>query len=1397
MDFDSTSLFNIFFSIIFIAIAGSFAAYRAGQIGYSRFKWFLASFFGNILAVMYILSELPNRMLDIKREKQRKLLQWKLEKQKEFIRNSKEKIPEDTIGDKDTIHSFESAIVKPGKKQISDIVSGLNYFQAMDDSESKSMPFTISEDEKLSKFNYFQIVIFVIIGMLSSVRLSFEYFSTDLTPLQIFISFILGYRFGRKVGLISGFLIFLPNYISYLFLYIFLYITENHELSLREKIFGGYYCFDFISIYMHSLIFYLLHSMLGFFSGVLRKAIPILADRYAFVTLRRKTSPDWIFFTLPLLFFFFSYRFNDFFRINFSVFFEPLLLLFSFYYGFQAALTLFLFSLPLIILNISPIPDLHLGISYSYYQIGMFWYLSTLLLSGFLDTNYRKNDEKAATIIFYPLLIISLALCFYIYPVFEKYSFKSYPFIFSLLLLSGYLLGPQKGFLFGVLVDIFPFIYVKPFENINFFTGYLFQIAPIIGYLGGTKYFKKKTYFRNGFKLGTIICGIAFIDLLYDGSINWGYYLYPLIYFFQTIVSMLVFYPLMFIKKYKSQSNPYPVSIDNPFTAIRYFKIIMLTITGMFCCFALYLPSGKLSFAEIQILIAFIIGYRYGKKTGLISGLLIFFPNFLIYIDLYFKIDEISLKSMIFGGNNEIDILIFYALSPLTYGLYSIIGLLSAITKETIFKLSERYDFIDLHEKKSSKKIYFTLLLFLFCINCYFSKTIQINISILFKSVVLLISFYYGFRSALKILLFSIPIIILDIRPLDKLIFGLDFGTADFFWYLSASLIIGYLRIANHKSEEKNKNDLFILLFFISLSLAFVIYPLWEYYSFRAYYLTFPLFLIAGYLLGPEKGFIFGLLLGILTCISIKTDDYYHFFSLGFLYDIAPLLGYLGGTVCFEKRYFIKNAFIISGIIYGITFFIRLCYGDMHLGTYLYSFIYMAQSVLALFFFYPLLFLKSKAGNYPIFHSDSSAINLQSIENFNKQFPSFSISDDAFITKWHIQIVILTIIGIISCCSIRVSNWTLQLNLLQIIIVFFLGYRFGKMVGLGSGIVIFFPNLISYFMQKTNGYPVYIDDVFYIPPFNLISYCMYSISGFLSGLLRISIPIISNNNNFIQIENKREFSKIYFVLPLFLIGAMSFNFGNFSIHFDVFFTSSLLVISFYYGFRKALQLLFFAMPVILVQGEFSEIVKFGMNFDNIYFFWYLSALLFIGFLKPKYNQSEEKNHIAIFFILLLVCLLFTFYIFSIWDIHTFYSYYFIIPIILIAGYLFGSDKGFLFGILLGLFSFISIKFVGTIQFVNMGFLYATAPIIGYLGGTPYFARPLFFKNGLVFAAIICNLILFARLYYGYMPVSKNLYPFIFLIQMTISSIIFYPIFIIVNRSKTIVDNSGTINTDRT
>ena len=205
MDFDSTSLFNIFFSIIFIAIAGSFAAYRAGQIGYSRFKWFLASFFGNILAVMYILSELPNRMLDIKREKQRKLLQWKLEKQKEFIRNSKEKIPEDTIGDKDTIHSFESAIVKPGKKQISDIVSGLNYFQAMDDSESKSMPFTISEDEKLSKFNYFQIVIFVIIGMLSSVRLSFEYFSTDLTPLQIFISFILGYRFGRKVGLISGF----------------------------------------------------------------------------------------------------------------------------------------------------------------------------------------------------------------------------------------------------------------------------------------------------------------------------------------------------------------------------------------------------------------------------------------------------------------------------------------------------------------------------------------------------------------------------------------------------------------------------------------------------------------------------------------------------------------------------------------------------------------------------------------------------------------------------------------------------------------------------------------------------------------------------------------------------------------------------------------------------------------------------------------------------------------------------------------------------------------------------------------------------------------------------------------------------------------------------------------
>jgi|GEM_PF-132586 len=530
--------------IIFIIVGGIFTAYYAGHLGYSRVKWFIASAFGGFFAIIYILAELPNRMLEKKRRKEMAILKWKLEHRKIASKSSETKVSEDSIGDDETIRSIESVIPKLSNRPLAEIVPDMEYFEDTDNFKTNGL--SIPDDEKFSKWHYVQIIILTIIGMISVLRFRWDFGSINLMVIQIFIVFLMGYHFGKKVGLITGFLIFLPNFIFY----IAKYAIEGSQLSLGEKIFGGYYSIGDFSIRTFSLITYALHSVLGFLSGMLRKAIPQLASRYDFISLKTKTSPDGIFFTLILLLISaFSFRIEPV-SISLSVFFKSALLLISFFYGFHTALKILLFALPIAIVRFSLAEISDFGIDFG--LIDFFWYLSALLFIGFIDPQYRRTDVKTHpvifSVIFFILLIISLSLTFNINNLLEYYSFRACYFIFPILLICGYLFGPRKGFMFGIILGLFTFISIKLTKNIGFGNmGFLYETAPIIGYIGGTGYFRKPVFLKNGLIFAAIFYSLTFLARLYYGNTYLGTYLYPFVYMLQTTISMLIFYPI-FVK---------------------------------------------------------------------------------------------------------------------------------------------------------------------------------------------------------------------------------------------------------------------------------------------------------------------------------------------------------------------------------------------------------------------------------------------------------------------------------------------------------------------------------------------------------------------------------------------------------------------------------------------------------------------------------------------------------------------------------------------------------------------------------------------------------------------------------------------------------------------------------
>ena len=321
--------------------------------------------------------------------------------------------------------------------------------------------------------------------------------------------------------------------------------------------------------------------------------------------------------------------------------------------------------------------------------------------------------------------------------------------------------------------------------------------------------------------------------------------------------------------KQKNYSNKKTkAKIFKPVENIDRIKICFLIIIGMFCCFHLSLNNNLLNsttylnsiqgkqlinltifLQPIQILISFLIGYRYGKFSGLLSGYLIFLPNLFLHLLLCTSLQKYyalqKLLSHLYFNSNSIDISVMENLSSaslyknksiilicflLFYLSNGMIGFFSAYLKQKLYNLQQTTNQFDSNKKNKFPIIYYFFVIiptYLFSFNM--PLNIESDVNILLKPysimpfILLLISFYYGIRPALRIFLFCLPVCLFNMNILLSqtspiiLSIGGFYQNSYLFLILFSIIIAGHLNYTFILSTHKYKYSKTLYLFFTFL----------------------------------------------------------------------------------------------------------------------------------------------------------------------------------------------------------------------------------------------------------------------------------------------------------------------------------------------------------------------------------------------------------------------------------------------------------------------------------------------------------------------------------------------------------------------------------------------------
>jgi len=219
----------------------------------------------------------------------------------------------------------------------------------------------------------------------------------------------------------------------------------------------------------------------------------------------------------------------------------------------------------------------------------------------------------------------------------------------------------------------------------------------------------------------------------------------------------------------------------------------------------------------------------------------------------------------------------------------------------------------------------------------------------------------------------------------------------------------------------------------------------------------------------------------------------------------------------------------------------------------------------------------------------------------------------------------------------------------------------------------------------------------------------------------------------------------------------------------------LILISIYYGFRIALICLLWAIPILISKVSFGPLLV-GLGYSKAQLFWILTAILIAGNLNIAI-PDEKINYTKTFFVILLCLSCIFSFEYRLADNFSLHGYPFAFSIILLCGYFWGSHKGLWLGLLWGMFDIIEFHLTRSLILFSSGwFAVLTAPILGYLGGSDLFERIGFWRSSFsIFVALYGSLLL-TILMKGSTEIYNYLEPIIYLLQSSLSFMLFYLLF---------------------
>jgi hypothetical protein len=371
----------------------------------------------------------------------------------------------------------------------------------------------------------------------------------------------------------------------------------------------------------------------------------------------------------------------------------------------------------------------------------------------------------------------------------------------------------------------------------------------------------------------------------------------------------------------------------------------------------------RINFTIIQVFLAFLSGYIYGSRAGLLTGALIFLPNLIAFFVLSPAMSE---EQPIFGEQISLFSTVgINSLSIISYPIFACLGFCAALLRDQMHRSEKQFPFVNACEKISGQRAYWFLVPL--CLNALSFKATD-NLAIYFSTftvpLLLVASFYHGGSAAIKIFACFCPLMIVQVN-FGPLSVGTDVDEAFAFWALAGIVLAGSLDSRAEKTAEFRRLWLYLLLLAVSVLLSFKNYH--RNFVITGYPVAFAVMLAAGALFGSRRGFWFGIYWAVLSgIVQFWPTERWAFGSVDQMARLAaPFIGYLGGSSLFKRGFLSAHLIRLFGIVYAACLASLLIGGTTHIGAYSILLLNYLLSVLSAFMLCGLLGNSEKLATSP------------------------------------------------------------------------------------------------------------------------------------------------------------------------------------------------------------------------------------------------------------------------------------------------------------------------------------------------------------------------------------------------------------------------------------------------